>query len=415
MQTSHQIIQGIVSAIDRTPNEIWWDIFDDLINVPMYFATTYTGNNWTRDAHESMESSGSTLYTSLERQRKVIGSVCRSWQLWSRSRKRRCAHMNDTMTTIGWCLDRALEARRVWILLGSWTKVQSALRGGVNWEILSAHPQLIANFPPISHSRIRRIRLIANDDTPSDSSIFLLALGRFKDITWLDYEISGTNSASKSIDAHIPRVTMPNLQVFYYRTSVPLQLPLSYITMPSLRYLAIHCLIRLDVPLNDIVLAYGQTLQSVIIRVHSIYNTTNFHAKTVRFPAWNKLPRLEELILSQRWSIRFQPIPPTHLLKKLVARHASFDALPSFLDAANMRQLLLLGASWMSAGRLKLDGNRSKVQDVSALEEKARRRGIRLAISRNVGNEDKFITRQEYDRLEGEAKKFKLRTLVHSS
>jgi hypothetical protein len=412
MQTSHQIIQGIVSAIYRTPNEIWWDIFDDLIKVPMYFATTYTGNDWTRHAYESMESSGSKLYTSLEKQRKVIGSVCTSWQLWSRSRKHRCARLTDTMTTIGCYLDSALEARRVWMLPGSWTMIQPALRDGVNWEILSAHPQLIANFPPISHSRIRRIRLIANYDTPSDSNILLLALGRFKDITWLDYEVNPANGASNSIDAHIPHVIMPNLQVFYYRTSVPFQFPLSYITMPSLRYLAIHLLTRLDeIPLRDVILAYGQTLQSVIIQVHSIYNVTG----TVQFPPWNKLPRLEELVLSQRWFIRFEPIPPTHPLKKLVARHASFDPLPSFMDAASMQKLLISRANWVSPGRLNLHGSLSEVQDVSALEEKARTRGIRFATSRSDEDEDKFVTREEQGRLQGEAKKSQSRTLVHSS
>jgi hypothetical protein len=410
MQTSHQIIQGIGSATDRTPNEIWWDIFDDLIEVPMYFGTTYTGNSWTRDAKQSMETDGFDSYTSLERQRKVIGSVCTSWQLWARSRKYRNTHIAATETTVERDLESALEARRVWMLADSWTMIQPALRDGVNWEILSAHPQLIANFPPISHSRIRRIRLIANYDTSSGSNIFLLALGRFKDITWLDYEISRTNSAFDSIDAHIPHVIMPNLQVFYYRTSVPLQLPRSYITMPSLRYLAIHGLIRLDVPLNDIILAYGQTLQSVIIQERSVYAT-----ETIQFPLWNKLPRLEELIFSPRWSIRFEPIPPTHPLKKLVARHASFGALPSFMDAANMQQLLILGANWVSAGRLMLDGNISNLQDVSVLEDKARTRGIRFAVSPSDEGADKNITREEQDRLRGEAEKSKSRVLAHSS
>jgi hypothetical protein len=180
---SHQNVQGIVPAINRIPNEIWWDIFDNLIEVPTYFATTYTGDNWTRDANQSMESNGFELYRSLETQRKLIGSVCRSWQLWARLRKDRNAHVAATKTSVEHDLERAHKARRVWILPSSWPVVQPVLGGCVNWEILSAHPRLVANFPPISHSRIRRVRLTAIDHKPSDVNTILLALGRFKDIT----------------------------------------------------------------------------------------------------------------------------------------------------------------------------------------------------------------------------------------
>jgi hypothetical protein len=398
---SHQVIQKIGPNINSLPNEIRWDIFDDLIQVPLYFATTYTGDSWTRDAKQSMESDGFESYKSLERQRKVVGSVCRSWQLWARARKHRNIHLAATETTVERDLERAFEARRVWILPSSWPVVQPVLGGRVNWEILTGHTQLIADFPPISHPRLRRVRLTAIDNQPVDPNTFLLALERFKDITWLDYEISGESSAPKSIDVNTSRVIMPNLQVLYYRTLSPLQLPLSYITMPSLRYLAIHHWNRSNaISLNDIILAFGQTLQSFIFQMHSVWTT-----ETVRFPPWSKLPKLEELVLSHRLSIQFDPIPPTHPLKKLVARHASFDALPSFLDAANMRQLLILGAQWLTGGRMVLNGNYSAAKDVNALEEKARMHGIRLATSNNDQSEDKFVTREEQSRIQGEAKK----------
>jgi hypothetical protein len=391
---SYQNVQGIVPAINQIPNEIWWDVFDDLIEVPMFFATTYTGDNWTRDANESMVYDRLGLYFSLESQRKVIGSVCRSWQLWARSRRHRWVSLTSTQTEIGRYLEGTFKARRVFIMILpiSWPVIQSVSGGDINWEIFSAHAHLVATFPPISPLRIRRICLAATGGLPSNPNTFLLALRRFiKDITWLDYETHGGYGTPNSIDPNTPDVIMPNLQVFYYRTFGILQLPLSYITMPSLRYLAIHYWLRLnDIPLNDIILAYGQTLQSVIIQVHSDYA-----AETVQFLPWNNLPRIEELVLSQWWSIQFEPIPPTHPLKKLLARHASFDALPSFIDAANMQKLLITGANWVSAGRLMLEGNLSKVQDVSALEEKARTRGIRFAITSSGEDEDKFITREE--------------------
>jgi hypothetical protein len=193
------------------------------------------------------------------------------------------------------------------------------------------------------------------------------------------------------MDINIPHVFMPNLQVLYHRTFGPLQFPLSYVTMPSLRYLAIHFWIHSnEVTLNDILLAYGQNLQSVIIQMHS-----SCAIEAVQFPPWNKLPRLEDLVLSRQWSIQFEPIPAMHPLRKLVARHAKFDALLPFFDAANMKQLLLLGASWLGRGELLLEEGASITEPyiVSELEEKARTRGIRFAVSQKDENEDKFVTR----------------------
>jgi hypothetical protein len=86
---SRQTIEKIEPDIDRMPMEILWDIFDDLIDLPILFATTYTGNDWTRDAKVHMIRDGYTSYDNCEHQRKIIGSVCRLWQLWAKSRSHR--------------------------------------------------------------------------------------------------------------------------------------------------------------------------------------------------------------------------------------------------------------------------------------------------------------------------------------
>jgi hypothetical protein len=269
--------------------------------------------------------------------------------------------------------------------------VQSAFPDGVNWDILCAHPQLIAKFPPISHPRIERVRLMAIDDLPFNPVTFLLSLRRFSEITWLDYEGKGIYTTLNSPEEDMPRIFMPNLRIFYYRSSGFLQLPLSRIILPSLRYLAIHFwLPSNDIALNDILLAYGQTLQSVVIQLY----LPSKDPEIIQFPPWHKLPRMQNLLLSRQWSIQFDPVPPTHPLKKLIARHASFEALPSFLDAANMRHLLLIKADWTDPRDLMLDRDEAKVQDVGTLEEKAKIRGIRFAVSWEDEDEEDFRTRK---------------------
>jgi hypothetical protein len=388
---SHQNIDKVESAIDKTPKEIWWDIFDGLINLSTYFETTYTGNDWTRDAGIHMIGDAYRSYPGLEKQRKIIGSVCRSWQLWARSRKHRCVDVIPTKSTFELDLERARSARRVWLFPGvlSWA-IQSVYTDGVNWEILGAHPWLAANFPPIPRPQVRRICLIPSGEKPFDTKMLLLALEQFSNVTWLDHDTTSERYGGDPIEKDTQQVTMPNLQVLYLSGDY-LQFPLSHVILPSLRYLAFHFWNRpYDLTLNDIILPYGQTLRAVIIRFSPPYGT-----ETVQFPPWHKFPRLEHLVLSPHWSIQFDPIPPNHPLKNLVTRHASFDALASFLDAANMQQLLIPRAHWTESNGLMLDKDSSKVQGVAALEEKAKARGVRFAVSWQEEDEDKFVTRDE--------------------
>jgi hypothetical protein len=93
---SYNSIEKAESVVNRIPQEIWWDIFDSIIDVPMYFTTTYVGDDWTRDANQFMNDNGSVAYFTLERQRKIIGSICRSWQIWANSRSNRSVKVTTT-------------------------------------------------------------------------------------------------------------------------------------------------------------------------------------------------------------------------------------------------------------------------------------------------------------------------------
>jgi hypothetical protein len=390
---SRQTIDKIESAIDRMPMEILWDIFDDLIDLPILFATTYTGDDWTRDAKVHMIRDGYSSYDNCEHQRKIIGSVCRLWQLWAKSRSHRSVDVYDSDFAFEYDLERLRKACRICFFEGELSsKVQSAFLGGVDWEVLCGHPSTIVEFPPIPCPRVRRICLSATRVSPFDTNIVLKILGRFSDITWI--ELDGPYLAIQHLEEDITHVIMPNLQVLYL-TNVFFQLPLSRMALPSLQYLAIHLGRYINgVSLNDIILPYAQTLRSITIQLYSWHDI-----ETVQFPQWNKLPRLEELVISHQWPIQFDLIPPGHPLKKLVARHASLDPLPSFLDTRNMQILLLTGAYWTESRSLKLDRGDSEVQDVRALVEKAKTRGIRFAVAWGDDDEDNFMTMDEFERL----------------
>jgi hypothetical protein len=380
------------SAIDRIPQEIWWDIFDHLIDDSMFFATTYTGTNWSKDAHEFMLLKEWDIYKILEKQRKTIGSVCRSWQLWAQSRKHRRIALDPQSKTFDLDLKKAQTARRVSISANISQDIAPAFPSGVNWEIVTLQQWQAADFASIPHPRLRRLQLSDIGGQTFDSNLSLDALSLFKDLTWLNYRVNSDYDPVVPVDGDRLPITLPNLQALCYDSFNFFRFPLSHIILPSLQYLAVHCDIHANyVPLNEILLTYGQTIRSVIIQAHRVPQDTHM----VHFPPWNSFPKLEELVLSQQWSIHFEPVPQNHPLEKLVARHASLDALPSALEATNMRQIIILRAKWNKAGKLELDSDSpSKVQDVGLLVEKADKRGIRFATSW-AGEESASMTREE--------------------
>jgi hypothetical protein len=400
------------SSIDKIPQEIWWDIFDHLIDDLMFFATTYTGKNWTIDAHEFTSLKEWDIYRTLERQRKILGSICWSWQLWAQSRRHHHIALETQSETFYLDLENAPNARRVSISANISQDIAPAFPSGVNWEIVTLQQWQAADFACILHPRLRRLQLSAIDDQARNYKLSLNALRLFKDLTWLDYRVSNSGpGAAPNLDR--PPIILPSLQVLHYQSSGFFLFPLSQVILPSLQYLAIYCDIPASfVPLNDILLTYGQTIRSAIIHAHRdahallAYGQTiqsviihpprePHHTHIVHFPPWYRFPKLEELVLSQQWSIHFEPVPQSHPLEKLVARHASFDALPSALEATNMRQLILLSAGWNRQSKLELDiDSPSRVQDVRSLVKKANKRGIRFAASWS-SDELSSMTREE--------------------
>ncbi|CAG8704755.1 6471_t:CDS:2, partial [Acaulospora colombiana] len=79
------------SALHRIPGEIWSIILDEAIDLhnPLFFSTTFEGSDWSAYSIRRSFEQEEALQDRAEMQRKIIGSVCRSWQSFSRSRRSR--------------------------------------------------------------------------------------------------------------------------------------------------------------------------------------------------------------------------------------------------------------------------------------------------------------------------------------
>jgi hypothetical protein len=119
---------------------------------------------------------------------------------------------------------------------------------------------------------------------------------------------------------------------------------------------------------------------------------------TVQFPKWSEFPKLEELALTQNWAFHFELLFPSHPLQKIVAHHATLNAVPSMLESPNMRQIVLLRSSWTEAGMLAL-GTENNTVDVDDLVEKAKKCGIRFETAEEVttgDGEEVYLSREAF-------------------
>jgi hypothetical protein len=370
------------TAAQRTPPEIWWTIFDQLIYIPMMFSTIYQGNNWTKDAHYGMLLRGWEVYRDSEKQRRILGSVCRSWRLWAQSRRHRRVVLDSRSDCWDSSVQNAQSARRVEIWAMKYRPAK-LFPQGVEWDIVSLHQLLAIHLASIPHPRLRRLRILDRNKRPYDPNPFLETLSQFSELTWLEYD-DGDSSLPHGLDIPVSNdrkpVLLPNLQAFFYRSPTFFKFPLSHVILPSLQYLAIHCEIPADLfPIVDVLLHYRKTIRSVTIGAYRVMHLTH----TVQFPQWSEFPKLEELAVTENWVFHFDPLSPDHPLRKIIAHHASLDAVSSMLDSPNMRQIVLLRSSWTKAGTLVF-GNENNTVDVDDLVEKANKYGIKFEAAEEV-------------------------------
>jgi hypothetical protein len=372
-----------VSAIQRTPQEIWWMILDEAIDVPLLFATTYEGSDWSRDAHICTHEEQDALYFDSEKQRKVISCVCRTWRIFALSRvNRQILLLNHS----SWLIETGPKARHVTLWDPKLNSSSLALEQGatLEWEVVRAYnSSLMKEFTSATLlPRLRRLQLWFYDGDPRFSDL----LRSFPNITWLDCLAS---FFFEFPTPELDKLALPNLQVLRYECEDTFIFPLSGILLPSLRYLYIRFSIPITkIPLLDVLLFYSQSIGFV-----SIKSGAARKAQIIEFPSWDQFPRLKELDLDRSWAVHFDPLPPSHPLQKLSANHATFDAIPSLLEGRNMRKLTLQKTRWTTTGELVgrtvMDAERATV-----LWERAKARGVKFEVTqkgRKFQDRDKVL------------------------
>ncbi|PVF98405.1 hypothetical protein CPB86DRAFT_784853 [Serendipita vermifera] len=342
-------------AVHRLPKEIWSMILNEAIDQhnPLFFSTTFEGSNWSIFSSLRSLEQEDYLQKRAETQRKIIGSVCRSWQAFSQSRRSR--YVYTTLGLLGKSvlsqeIKKARSARRVGLhhlyeLVSSPQFVQ-----GFNCEIVEIHQDDVQGLARVPLPRLRRLRMKTWD--LFRPSAFLDGLNKFKDITWLDYEALSTPKQPPVVGERISPIVLPNLQVLWYRIRGPLEFPFQYLELPSLRYLSFHINVCPGhIPLIDVLSHYRRTLIGFTIRVKKLHENTPL----IRFPSWDDFPRLEELVIDRPWVTNFHPLPSKHPLQRIEAQYDTMDVISSLLRGENMKEITLQGTCWADDGGLTVE------------------------------------------------------------
>ncbi|PVF98407.1 hypothetical protein CPB86DRAFT_797373 [Serendipita vermifera] len=386
-------------AVNRIATEIWRIILDEAIDQhnPLFFSTGFEGSNWSK--YSNWISFEKTVFWQdqedqwqerAETQRRTIGSVCRSWQAFARSR--RGLYFISRMERSGERpheIDKALNARRVTFDHSIYRELARHPRfvQDIQWEVAQIRQSDIPSLARIPLPRLRRLRIRGfGFSQPRDLDI----LNKFTNLRWLDCESSIARRMPTTIDKK-PSVVLPNLQVLWYKVQGTFEFPFKDFILPSLRYLSLHIdeISRL-VPLSDILSSYRQTLQSFTSRV---IKTTKSRL-VLRFPPWNDFPKLRELKIDRQWTTYFHPLPPNHPLNRLDAQHGSLGAINSFIEGANMDELILQRTRWTGDGGITGRNEKLKIDKVGmdCLLEQAESRQVVFKIT---WDGDHFPSRDE--------------------
>ncbi|PVF98426.1 hypothetical protein CPB86DRAFT_797390 [Serendipita vermifera] len=365
---------GASSAVQRTPGEVWWMILDEAIDSPYFFATTYGGNNWSGFTRMP-KAEQLDLYRQSEVQRKVLGSVCRSWQSFAQSRRSRYVSIVNTKD---WEKETTRTARGAYLHASSVLDSPFAQGASVEWETLRlSFPSMLPKIAStLSCPHIRRLDLHFSTEVSLPSLI-----GIFPEITWLDCNVDSWVPRT-SINTSQAPVVLPKLEVLRWDCGYHFLFPLSNLIFPSLRYIYLRFGdTDIDVPILGMLLPFRQSIESVVLRVFG--KRVDIQRRTMQFPSWNDFPNLKELELDTPWPFHFDLLPSSHPLQKLNVQHGSFDAISSLMEGSSMRQLILQKARWTASGELmgrtytmKLDAEKA-----TKLCEKAKARGIRFEVS----------------------------------
>jgi hypothetical protein len=86
---------SVMSAMARTPLEIWWIILEEVIESTKPFSTVYNGDDWIGDSSDHAFGLDAEQWREEdehweeEDQRQLLASVCKAWRRFAMQRKSR--------------------------------------------------------------------------------------------------------------------------------------------------------------------------------------------------------------------------------------------------------------------------------------------------------------------------------------
>ncbi|KAG8815517.1 hypothetical protein FRB91_008171 [Serendipita sp. 411] len=382
----------------KIPLEILWKVFEEVFATEGLFATTYDGDDWTRDSRK-LRFTDTESFKSCERQRRILRSVCKSWKYLSDTVGRRFVPLELYDSNGKYSITDIDSIANTWRLyVGTSTKLPPGLSGAtVQWRILRVAQDVAEDVAQISHPHLRRVEIYFSDegDTSYAPDNLVGVLKSFVNITWLRY-LTNTNARHGHCvkDDEGQTITLPHLQVLYYYGYGALHLPYYRLVLPCLRHLTIIAEISVDsFPLRHLIAAYGESLQSLYI--HAV-SSRRGHPRREElfpdydpeyFPHWNYVPNLRELSLGEFMLLEYYHLPPGHPLRAFTAQVCKMGDLPAWMDSVeNLRVLRMLRTERGSDGSLIRSDIGAPIlssEDLENLEAKAAAKGIVIEMFSN--------------------------------
>ncbi|CAG8665960.1 12201_t:CDS:2 [Acaulospora colombiana] len=164
------------SAVSRTPLEVWWMILDEAIDVPIFFSTVYSGDNWIRDSKVCVFKEEGKEYREKEKQRKTISLV-------SVFMGKKLSPHPDLKA-----------ARRVFISHAIGENVSAWVGERADWQVIRLEDADAKEMARVSLPCLRRLVLSLPTEKVLDLSSYLRDLGWSEQLTWLEF--------SPNVDGH---------------------------------------------------------------------------------------------------------------------------------------------------------------------------------------------------------------------
>jgi hypothetical protein len=383
-------------AIIRIPREIWWKILDEVIYDadPLAFSTTFEGEGWADLSDWYMLQMYDRGFQRFEKQRKIVGSVCRSWQTFAHSKRNLNVNLRINHSYSPEGIEWPSGARSVTLGRGICDDFIETLAFAqvLRWEIVGIDQSDALSLACIPLPRLRRLRM-ANRGSylRLDLNLLLDILTNFTNLTWLEYEADIIRGDPDPIDKDRLPVVMPNLQVLWYKNRATFQFPHSHLSLPSLHYLSLHIYeYPSRIQLLELLSCYQRTLRSISARGWK----RRGDEPIVHFPPWGDFPKLEELVLDEQWTAYFQPLPKNHPLRRIDVKHGSFLNILSLIEGTNMREIISRRTYWTHEGDLAGDNRELMIYKGAAnhMLRKAGERGVKFRVTLSG---DRFLNRDE--------------------